>query len=118
VVAEQLEEASHVPAVAYLQAQRARDDLRQRMLAQFSQFDALLMPTTRVPAPKSAEVDEYFLVLSQNCILWSFIGFPVVSVPCGWTPGRLPVGAQLVAGPHEDYRLLALAAALEATLGE
>jgi Asp-tRNA(Asn)/Glu-tRNA(Gln) amidotransferase A subunit family amidase len=76
------------------------------------------MPTTRVAAPKSEEVDNYFLVLSQNCILWSFIGFPVVSVPCGWTAHGLPVGAQLVTGPNEDDRLLALAAALEAKIGE
>ena len=69
-------------------------------------------------APKSTEVDDYFLVLSQNCILWSFIGFPVVSVPCGWTSQGLPVGAQLVVGPHEDYRLLAVGEALEAKLGE
>jgi aspartyl-tRNA(Asn)/glutamyl-tRNA(Gln) amidotransferase subunit A len=117
-VAEQLDEAAHVSAVAYLQAQRAREELRLRMLEQMGQFDALLMPTTRVAAPKSTEVDDYFLVLSQNCILWSFIGFPVVSVPCGWTANQLPVGAQLVAGPHEDYRLLALAAALEANLGK
>jgi aspartyl-tRNA(Asn)/glutamyl-tRNA(Gln) amidotransferase subunit A len=117
-VAEQLDEASHVSAVAYLQAQRAREELRRRMLEQISRYDALLMPTTRVAAPKSSEVDQYFLVLSQNCILWSFIGFPVVSVPCGWTGEGLPVGAQLVAGPYEDDRLLALAAALEAKLGE
>ena len=117
VVAEQLDEASHVSAVAYLQAQRAREDLRRRMLEQIGQYDALLMPTTRVAAPKSSEVDSYFLVLSQNCILWSFIGFPVVSVPCGWTQAGLPVGAQLVTGPFEDFRLLAVAAALEAALG-
>jgi aspartyl-tRNA(Asn)/glutamyl-tRNA(Gln) amidotransferase subunit A len=117
-VAEQLDEAAHVSAIAYLQAQRAREDLRRRMFEQIAQFDALLMPTTRVAAPKSEDVDNYFLVLSQNCILWSFIGFPVVSVPCGWTSNRLPVGAQLVAGPYEDQRLLALAAALEAKLGE
>jgi Asp-tRNA(Asn)/Glu-tRNA(Gln) amidotransferase A subunit family amidase len=71
-----------------------------------------------VVAPKNDEVDQYFLVLSQNCILWSFIGFPVVSVPCGWTSDRLPAGAQLVAGPHEDARLLAIAAALESALQE
>ncbi|MFN8466640.1 MAG: amidase [Caldilineaceae bacterium] len=117
-VAEQLDEAAHVSAIAYLQAQRAREDLRTRMLAQMQEFDGLLMPTTRVAAPKSEEVDNYFLVLSQNCILWSFIGFPVVSVPCGWTSNGLPVGAQLVTGPNEDYRLLALAAALEAKIGE
>jgi aspartyl-tRNA(Asn)/glutamyl-tRNA(Gln) amidotransferase subunit A len=117
-VAEQMAAAAEVPAVAYLQAQRARADLRARMLGVFTEFDGLLMPTTRVAAPPSTDVDAYFLVLSQNCILWSFIGFPVISVPCGWTgsaPGpRLPVGAQLVAGPYADHRLLALAAALEA----
>ena len=117
-VAEQLDEASRVSAVAYLQAQRAREDLRARMMAAMAQYDAFLMPTTRVAAPKSSEVDQYFLVLSQNCILWSFIGFPVISVPCGWTGEHLPVGAQLVAGPHEDDRLLAIGAALEAALQE
>jgi aspartyl-tRNA(Asn)/glutamyl-tRNA(Gln) amidotransferase subunit A len=117
VVAEQMDEAGRVPAVAYLQAQRARADLRARMLAQIAGYDALLMPTTRVAAPKSTEVDDYFLVLSQNCILWSFVGFPVISVPCGWTQAGLPVGAQLVAGPYEDARLLAVAAALESALG-
>jgi aspartyl-tRNA(Asn)/glutamyl-tRNA(Gln) amidotransferase subunit A len=117
-VAEQLDEASHVSAVDYLQAQRAREDLRQRMLTHMQQYDAFLMPTCRVAAPKNEEVDQYFLVLSQNCILWSFIGFPVVSVPCGWTQNGLPVGAQLVAGPLEDGRLLAVAAALEAKLAE
>jgi len=105
VVAEQLDEASRVPAVAYLQAQRARADLRTRMLAAMAGVDAFLMPTTPVTVPKSSEVDNYFLLLSQNCILWSFIGFPVISLPCGWTAGGLPVGAQLVAGPYEDGRL-------------
>lgn len=117
VVAEQLDEAAHVSAVTYLQAQRVREDLRRRMLELVAGYDALLMPTTRVAAPLSSEVDNYFLVLSQNCILWSFIGFPVISLPCGWTAGGLPVGAQLVAGPYEDDRLLALAAALEEQLG-
>lgn len=115
-VAEQLDEASRVTAVDYLQAQRVRADLRDRMLSLLHDVDALLMPTTRVAAPYSSEADRYFLVLSQNCILWSFIGFPVISLPCGWTSNRLPVGAQLVAAPFEDDRLLAIAAALEVVL--
>lgn len=115
-VTEQLDEASHVSAVDYLQAQRAREDLRARMLASMQPYDALLMPTCRVTAPKNEEVENYFLVLSQNCILWSFIGLPVISIPCGLTDAGLPVGAQLVAGPLEDGRLLAIAAALESQL--
>jgi aspartyl-tRNA(Asn)/glutamyl-tRNA(Gln) amidotransferase subunit A len=84
------------------------------MLNHFQTFDALLMPTTRVTAPKTEEVDNYFLVLSLNCIAWSFIGFPAISIPCGTTPAGLPVGAQLVAAPLEDDRLLAIASTLEA----
>ncbi len=115
-VFEQLDEASRVTAETYLRTQRYRAAFRCRMLAHLEQFDALLMPTSRVPAPKSDEVEKFFLVLSLNCIPWSFIGFPAISLPCGRTPAGLPVGAQLVAGPLEDGRLLALAAALESAL--
>lgn len=115
-VAEQMEEAGRVSAVHYLQAQRIREDLRWRMLRLFDRFDALLMPTSRIAAPRSDEADHHFISLSHNTILWSFTGFPTVSVPCGWTPMRLPVGAQLVAAPYEDARLLSIAAALELAL--
>ena len=115
-VYEQLDEAAHVSAADYLQAQRWRTIVRQRVLAQLQRFDAMLMPTCLVTAPKSEDVERYFMVLSQNCILWSFIGVPAVSVPCGHTSDGLPVGAQLVACPFEDARLIAIAAALEAAL--
>jgi aspartyl-tRNA(Asn)/glutamyl-tRNA(Gln) amidotransferase subunit A len=117
-VREQLEEANQVTAVTYLQAQRYRAAFQQRILDHLKDYDALLMPTSRVPAPKTTEVENFFLTLSLNCIPWSFIGFPAISLPCGLTPDQLPVGAQLVAGPFEDGRLLALAAALEAKLKE
>lgn len=117
-VLEQLEEARQVTAVTYLQAQRYRAAFQQRMVEHLKQFDALLMPTSRVPAPKTTEVERFFLTLSLNCIPWSFIGFPAISLPGGLTPDNLPVGTQLVAGPLEDGRLLALAAALEAQLKE
>jgi len=50
---------------------------------------------------------------AQSSALWSLLGFPTVSLPCGWTSSRLPVGAELVAAPYEDARLLSIAAALE-----
>lgn len=115
-VSEQMDEAGRVSAVHYLQAQRIREDLRWRMLRAFDRFDALLMPTTRVSAPPSDQASRHFVGLSRNTILWSFVGFPSISLPCGWTPLRLPAGAQLVAAPYEDARLLSIAAALELEL--
>lgn len=114
VIADQLGESLNVTAVDYLHAQRYRTMFMQRMYKLMQQYDALLMPTTRVAAPKSEEVEKFFMVLSLNCIPWSFVGFPAVNVPAGTTEGGLPIGAELVAGPHEDDRLISLAAALEA----
>ena len=44
-------------------------------------------------------------------------GLPAVSVPVGVTAGGLPVGLQLVASPFQDYRMLAVAAAVEELVG-
>lgn len=116
-VYDQLDEAGRVSAVDYLHAQRGRAVIRERVLASLRGFDALVTPTCLVTAPAMAEVERYFLVLSQNCILWSFIGVPALSIPCGRTRAGLPVGMQLAGGPFQDERLLALAAACEAALG-
>ncbi len=115
-VFEQLDEASQVRAVDYLNAQRFRGQFQDRMLEHLSGFDALIMPTTRVAAPKVEESDRYLIILSENCIPWSFIGVPAMSVPSGLTSGGLPMGAQMVASPFADGTLLALASALETVL--
>ena len=115
-VYEQLDEALRVSAADYVQSQRWRAAFQERMLGLLSEFDALLMPTCRVAAPKSDDTERFLFVLSQNCIPWSFIGFPAISVPCGTTSLGLPVGAELVAGPWEDGRLISMAAALESAL--
>jgi aspartyl-tRNA(Asn)/glutamyl-tRNA(Gln) amidotransferase subunit A len=40
-------------------------------------------------------------------------GFPAISLPCGFTPGGLPIGMQLVAAPYDEARLFAVAHAYE-----
>lgn len=112
-VFEQLDEASKVTGVDYITAQRFRSEFQDRMLAELQGFDAFIMPTTLVPAVKSEETEQYLTILSKNCIPWSMIGFPALSVPAGLTPGGLPVGAQLVSAPFDDGIILALASALE-----
>jgi aspartyl-tRNA(Asn)/glutamyl-tRNA(Gln) amidotransferase subunit A len=111
---DQLEEALNVPAVAYLMAQRHREEFRRRMLELFTRVDVLALPTSLVLAPPVADADRFLLVLSRNCIPWSFIGFPAISVPCGRSADGLPIGLQLVAAPFRDGSLIAVASAVEA----
>ena len=112
-VFEQLDEAAKVTAVEYLTAQRFRSEFQERMFAELQGFDAFIMPTTLVPAVKAEDTEQYLTILSRNCIPWSMIGFPTLSVPAGLTSGGLPVGAQLVAAPFDDGIILALASAVE-----
>jgi amidase len=42
---------------------------------------------------------------------------PAISVPCGFTRDRLPVGIQLVGPQGADHRLLAFARAFEEASG-
>ena len=68
------------------------------MLAEFRDHDLLAMPTVPVVAPPVEDFAAYLMRLARNAIPWSFVGFPAVTVPCGWVDG-LPVGLQLVAAP-------------------
>ena len=117
-VFEQLDEAAEVKAIDYINAQRFRSEFQERMLIQLQEFDAFIMPTTPVPAPKTEDTEQYLTILSRNCIPWSMIGFPTLSVPAGLTSGGLPVGAQLVSAPFDDGIILALASSLESVTEE
>ena len=109
-VRDQLDAADGVLATDYIDAQRYRASLREEMLAVFREHHVLAMPTAPVLAPVVQRADEYLTILSRNAILWSFVGFPAISVPC--PVDGLPVGLQLVAGPGGEALLIALATSL------
>jgi aspartyl-tRNA(Asn)/glutamyl-tRNA(Gln) amidotransferase subunit A len=109
-VRDQLNAADGVLATDYIDAQRYRAALREEMLAVFREYHVLAMPTAPVLAPLVERADEYLTILSRNAILWSFVGFPAISVPC--PVDGLPVGLQLVAAPGGESLLIALATSL------
>jgi aspartyl-tRNA(Asn)/glutamyl-tRNA(Gln) amidotransferase subunit A len=117
-VADQLDAALEVTAVDYLDAQRIRAELAERLLGVFDDHDVLVLPTVPIVAPPVADFARHLLLLSRNAIPWSFTGFPALSVPCGWS-GGLPVGLQVVAPPGREDLLVATGAAVERlTLGD
>jgi aspartyl-tRNA(Asn)/glutamyl-tRNA(Gln) amidotransferase subunit A len=115
-VRDQLTEALEITATDYLDAQRQRQALAERTLAALAPVDILVTPTTPVPAPPLAEYEEYLLVLSRNAIIWSLVGNPAVSLPCGTTPGGLPIGVQLTAAPGAERLLAEVGILLETAL--
>jgi len=41
------------------------------------------------------------------------LGFPAISIPCGFDGDGMPIGLQIIARPFAERQLLAAAAALE-----
>lgn len=112
-VRDQLDAADEVLATDYIDAQRYRAWLRERMVEAFRDVDALVMPTSPVLAPPVESAADYLTVLSRNAILWSFVGFPAMSLPSLPAAGGLPVGLQVVAAPHAEATMIAVAHAVE-----
>ena len=60
---------------------------------------------------------ESYIDWLRICSAITLTASPVVALPCGFTPGGLPVGLQLVGRPRGEHALLRAAAAVEELLG-
>jgi amidase len=107
-------------------AEVQRVGLCARALAFFERYDLLLCPATIVPPFPVEEryVKECAGVTFGNYVEWLAIAYAItvahctaLSLPCGFTREKLPVGLQIV-GPHRgEARVLAGAKMLEDILG-
>src|SRR5712692_10342473 len=104
----------------YLKAQKVRSLIRADFDQAFSQVDLILTPTSPVAAFKLGErtADPLAMYLADiYTVTGSLAGVTAISVPCGKTAARLPVGLQIL-GPHfQESRVLQLARAFEAAGG-
>jgi aspartyl-tRNA(Asn)/glutamyl-tRNA(Gln) amidotransferase subunit A len=99
----------------YLRAQKVRALIREDFLKAYEQVDALLTPTSPIPAFKIGEKSDPLAM--YLCDIYTIgvnlAGLPGISVPCGFTKSGLPIGMQLIGQPFQEANLLALAHAYE-----
>lgn len=113
------------PVPGYVYARSVRED-RDKMMTGFNEamsgLDALLLPTTPLPAAKIGEDVETelqgkkvntFLTFIRNCDPVSVVGYPAITVPAGYSQTGLPIGLQIVTRPWEEDKLLSMAYAFE-----
>jgi aspartyl-tRNA(Asn)/glutamyl-tRNA(Gln) amidotransferase subunit A len=120
-VRERLELGAVTPAVSYIQGQQVRRRFIDMFLAAMEPVELLVTPTGPT-APTLLEGDlttgddadpQLLAALIHFTGPFNLTGFPAVSIPCGFTPGRLPVGMQLVGKPWEEGSVLAAAHAYQ-----
>lgn len=99
----------------YVRAQKVRTLIRQDFLNAYQQVDALITPTSPIPAFKLGEKSDPLAM--YLCDIYTIgvnlAGLPAISVPCGFTSGNLPIGLQLIGQPFQEANLLAIAATYE-----
>ena len=94
----------------YLKAQKVRTLVRRDFLRAFEEVDALLTPTSPIPAFRRGEkADPLAMYLCDIYTIGANLaGLPAMSVPCGFTRAGLPVGFQLIGKPLGESELLAI----------
>ena len=100
----------------YLKAQRVRTLVRRDYEQAFQKVDAVVMPTSPTPAFKIGERVEDPLQLYLTDVFTvsaNLAGLPALSVPCGLTPSRLPIGLQMTGRPFDEPTLLRIGDAYE-----
>jgi aspartyl-tRNA(Asn)/glutamyl-tRNA(Gln) amidotransferase subunit A len=100
----------------YLRAQKVRTLIRRDFLRAYEEVDAILTPTSPTPAFKQGEKSADPLAMYLNDIYTigvNLAGLPGISVPCGFTQAKLPIGLQIIGRPFQEADLLAIAQAYE-----
>ena len=100
----------------YLKGQKVRSLIARDFRDAFTKVDAIVTPTSPVPAFKLGErtADPLQMYLADiYTVTGSLAGVPGISVPCGKICGKLPVGLQIFAPPFGEGQVLQLAHAFE-----
>ncbi len=100
----------------YLKAQRVRTLLTRDFDEAFKKVDAIVTPTSPTAAFKLGEkVDDPLAMYLADIytVTADLAGIPGISVPCGETKGKLPIGMQILGKHFDEATILRVAHAFE-----
>jgi aspartyl-tRNA(Asn)/glutamyl-tRNA(Gln) amidotransferase subunit A len=103
----------------YLKAQRVRSLLAQEFAATFAAVDVIVTPTTPTPAFKLGEkIDDPLAMYLADIytVTADLAGIPGISIPCGQSREKLPIGMQILGKHFDEVAVLRVAHAVEHAL--
>jgi aspartyl-tRNA(Asn)/glutamyl-tRNA(Gln) amidotransferase subunit A len=118
-VLKRLQAGAAYTSTEYSLARRMQTILRCQFNEFFNDFDVLLTPTTPIAAPVrgSADALDRARLLTRFTAPFNLTGLPALSVPCGWTREKMPIGLQIVGKPWAEMKVLIAGEAYEQKRG-
>jgi aspartyl-tRNA(Asn)/glutamyl-tRNA(Gln) amidotransferase subunit A len=114
-----LEKGMEITAIQYITAHKMRKEIRTALLKAMTDYDALLVPTTIIPAPmleqttvniNEKDTIEVYQALSRLTTVFDITGLPAMNIPAGFIveekKNKLPIGVQLVGKAFDEETLL------------
>jgi aspartyl-tRNA(Asn)/glutamyl-tRNA(Gln) amidotransferase subunit A len=98
----------------YGRAMKVRTLIKEDFRRAFASVDALLAPVSPTAAFKIGEkVDDPLAMYLSDIytVMANLAGVPGLSIPCGFTPGGLPVGLQIMGDLFGEATIIRLAEA-------
>ena len=108
-VAPRLRAGACYSAADYIQAQRVKTLVNSELADVMTQVDALITPTSAEPADRFDEFNPNKALQLSLTRPFNFTGMPAVSVSCGFTSDRLPIGLQIVGRYFDESTVLRIA---------
>jgi len=105
-VLESLRQGMMYTARDYVQAREIQVQARRQFELFFEEYDLILSPTTPTAAYKHSDADMPRPSLTSLTAAWNLLGFPAISLPCGFTRQDLPIGLQIVGSMWAEARVL------------
>ena len=114
-VRQRLETGRAFSATDYILARKTQTEMKHRLGRLFSEYDALLIPSTAITAPtiEGHDAVEQANRLTRFTSPFNLTGLPAISVPCGFNKDGLPIGLQIVSGAWREASVLRVARAYE-----
>jgi aspartyl-tRNA(Asn)/glutamyl-tRNA(Gln) amidotransferase subunit A len=111
---------SQINAADYVRKRQELEAVRRKAPDLFADIDLIVTPTSPIPAPTIAELQDdpsklrpAELLMLRNTRPFNILGLPTISIPCGFTNNGMPVGLQISGPPWREDLVLRLAKVLE-----
>lgn len=104
IMLEMISKGENISAERYVGISKWQPIFTKKMDVIFEQIDFIIVPSTASSAPKigNAEIDD-------TCLMWTFLGYPSITIPLFIDDDNLPSGLQIIAKKFDDFSLLAFA---------